>query len=235
MVILSGDGGNIASYAAALDHPGWFSSDPVLGNSNNIGIYATIHIPLIRLLDRLTGDYGLAYTWLVFPETFLQLLGFYILGRVLFKNRSWAFLLAFLTAMMVINIGLGEIWGVWRDALPRVTFQSLLPFLLALVLVWKDRPGRWPWLMIIGGLLVYVHPISAPAWGFAIWLSLWLLHPKGWNWKRRILVMLGLGAPLPAPHHSVCSQLLVLQYTRPGCRLQHGDDGPANLFPGELA
>jgi hypothetical protein len=193
VVLLSGDGGNIASYAAALDHPDWFKNDPALGDSNNIGIYATIHIPLIRLLDRLTGDYGLAYTWLVFPETFLQLLGFYILGRLLFKNRFWAFLLAFLTAMMVINIGLGEIWGVWRDALPRVTFQSLLPFLLALVLVWKDRPRYWPWLMVFAGLLVYVHPISAPAWGFAIWLSLWLLQPRGWSWKHRILVMLGLG------------------------------------------
>lgn len=193
VVILSGDGGNIASYAAAADHPGWFKNDPALGDSNNIGIYATIHVPLIRALDRATGDYGLAFAWLVFPETFLQLLGFYILGRILFKNRFWAFLLAFLTAMMVINIGLGEIWGVWRDALPRVTFQSLLPFLLALVLVWKDRPGRWPWLMVFAGLLVYVHPISTPAWGFAIWLSLWLLHPKDWNWRRRILVMLGLG------------------------------------------
>ena len=193
VVILSGDGGNIASYAAALDHPDWFKNDPALGDSNNIGIYDTIHIPLIRALNHLTGDYGLAYTWLVFPETFLQLLGFYLLGRVLFKNRFWAFLLAFLTAMMVINIGLGEIWGVWRDALPRVTFQSVLPFLLTLVLVWKDRPGRWPWLMVFAGLLVYVHPISAPAWGFAIWLSLWLLQPKGWNWRRRILVMLGLG------------------------------------------
>jgi len=193
VVILSGDGGNIASYAAALDHPDWFKNDPALGDSNNIGIYATIHIPLIRALNRLTGDYGLAYTWLVFPETFLQLLGFYILGRVLFKNRFWSFLLAFLTAMMVINIGLGEIWGVWRDALPRVTFQSVLPFLLALVLVWKDHPGRWPWLMVIAGLLVYLHPISAPAWGFAVWLSLWLLQPKGWTWRRRVLVMAGLG------------------------------------------
>ena len=193
VVILSGDGGNIASYAAALDHPDWFKNDPALGDSNNIGIYATIHIPLIRALVRLTGDYGLAYTWLVFPETFLQLLGFYILGRVLFKNRFWSFLLAFLTAMMVINIGLGEIWGVWRDALPRVTFQSVLPFLLALVLVWKDRPSRWVWLMIFAGLLVYVHPISAPAWGFAVWLSLWLLQPKGWKRRRRMLVMAGLG------------------------------------------
>ena len=192
-VILSGDGGNIASYAAALDHPGWFQADPALGASNNIGIYATIHIPLIRALYRLTGDYGLAYAWLLLPQTFLQLLGFYILGRVLFQNRFWAFLLAFLTAMTVINIGLGEIWGVWQDALPRVTFQSLLPFLLALTLVWKNRPGRWPWLMLFAGLLVYVHPISAPAWGLAIWLSLWLLQPISWSWKRRSLVMFGLG------------------------------------------
>jgi hypothetical protein len=194
VVILSGDGGNVASYAAALDHPDWFKADPALGASNNIGVYATIHIPLIRALNHLTGDYGLAYAWLVLPQTFLQLFGFYILGRVLFKNRFWAFLLAFLTAMTVINIGLGEIWGVWQDALPRVTFQSLLPFLLALALVWKDRPGRWPWLMVFAGLLVYVHPISAPAWGLGIWLGLWLLLPKSWSWKRRILIMLGLGA-----------------------------------------
>jgi hypothetical protein len=194
VVILTGDGGNIASYAAALDHPAWFKADPALGASNNIGVYATIHIPLIRALNHWTGDYGLAYAWLVLPQTFLQLLGFYILGRVLFKSRFWAFLLAFLTAMTVINIGLGEIWGVWQDALPRVTFQSLLPFLLTLTLVWKDHPRRWPWLMLFAGLLVYVHPISAPAWGLAIWLSLWLLLPKGWSWKRRILTMMGLGA-----------------------------------------
>jgi hypothetical protein len=203
VVILTGDGGNIASYAAALDHPGWFQADPALGASNNIGIYATIHIPLIRALNHLTNDYGLAYAWLVLPQTFLQLLGFYILGRVLFtstcgpgagKNRFWAFVLAFLSAMTVINIGLGEIWGVWQDALPRVTFQSLLPFLLALTLAWKNRPGRWPWLMLFAGGLVYVHPISAPAWGLAVWLSLWLLGPGVWSWKRRILVMLGLGA-----------------------------------------
>ena len=116
VVILTGDGGNIASYAAALDHPSWFQNDPALGASNNIGIYATIHIPLIRALKALTGDYGLAYAWLVLPQTFLQLFGFYILGRVLFKKRFWAFLLAFLTAMTVTTIGLGEIWGVWQDA-----------------------------------------------------------------------------------------------------------------------
>lgn len=202
VVILSGDAGNIASYAAAADHPDWFASDPAIGSAGNAGIYATVHIPLIRALARLTGDYGMAYAWLALPQTFLQLLGFYVLGRVLFtctcgtgtgKNRFWAFLLAFLTAMPVLKIGLGENWGVLQDALPRVTFQSLLPFLMALVLVWKNQPKRWPWLMVFAGLLVYAHPISAPAWGLAIWLSLWLLQPKSWSWKRRALVMLGLG------------------------------------------
>lgn len=235
VVILTGDGGNIASYAAAMDHPDWFKADPVLGDSNNIGIYATIHIPLISALARQTGDYGLAYAWLVLPETFLQLLGFYVLGRVLFKNRFWAFLLAFITAMTVINIGLGEIWGVWQDALPRVTFQSLLPFLLALVLVWKDRPGRWPWLMVFVGLLVYVHPISAPAWGFAIWLSLWLLQPKSWGWQRRFLVMAGLGvlflaaiAPFAINYFSYQARGEVVDYSTVMAVLQAYS--PANLL-----
>jgi hypothetical protein len=199
---------------------------------------------LIRALTRLTGDYGLAYVWLVLPETFLQLLGFYILGRVLFtctcgtgagKNRFWAFLLAFITAMTVINLGLGEIWGVWQDALPRVTFQSLLPFLLALVLVWKDRPGRWPWLMVFAGLLVYVHPISAPAWGFAIWLSLWLLQPKNWGWQRRLLVMSGLGvlflaaiAPFAINYFSYQARGQVADYSTVMTVLQ--TYSPANLL-----
>jgi hypothetical protein len=195
IVILSGDAGNIASYAAALDHPNWFKIDPGLNSADIIGIDQTINIPLIRALTHLTGNYGLASALLILPETFLQLLGFYILGRVLFKNRFIALLLALLTATTVMQeqIGMGEVWGIWSDSLPRVTFQSLLPFLLGLVLIWRDHPGRWPLLMVFSGLLVYVHPVSAPTWGFAIWLSLWLLLPKNWSWQRRLLVMLGLG------------------------------------------
>ena len=195
IVILSGDAGNIASYAAALDHPNWFTIDPGLNSADIIGIDQTINIPMIRALNHLTGNYSLASALLIFPESFLQLLGFYILGRVLFKNRFVALLLALLTATTVMQeqIGMGEIWGIWSDSLPRVTFQSLLPFLLALVFIWKDHPGRWPLLMVISGLLVYVHPVSAPTWGFAIWLSLWLLLPKKWRWQRRLVVMLGLG------------------------------------------
>jgi len=191
-VILGGDGGNIASFATAWDHPELFKGDELLNNLDNIRIYNTLHIPLIRALHLLTGDYGLAYLLLLAPHIFLHLLGFYILGRVLFKNRFWALLLAVVISMP-FSINLGELWGISRDPLPRFTYQAILPYVLSLTIDWKDRPRRWPWLMVFSGLLFYAHPVSAPTFGFAIWLGLWLVHPKDWSWKKRVLVMLGLG------------------------------------------
>ena len=194
ILVLTGDAGNITSFAAAQAHPELFRGDPVLGDASRTGFYATVHVPLIKALAPLAGgDFAWAYTWLVLPHIFLQLLGFYILGRVLFKSRFWALMLALLTAMPFLDVGVGEFWGIWRDAIPRVTFQTALPYLLALVVAWRDRPRRWPWLMIIAGLMVFFHSISAPAWGLAIWLGLWLYHPASWKWPRRFGVMLGLG------------------------------------------
>jgi hypothetical protein len=193
-IILSGDAGNITSIAAAQAKPDLFRGDPVLGDPTMTGFYATIHIPIIKALAPLAGgDFAWAFTWLVGPHVFLQLLGFYLLGRALFRGRSWAFLLALLTAMPFLDVGVGEMWGVWRDALPRITFQTVLPYLLALVVVWRNQPRRWPWLMILAGLMVFLHSISTPAWGLAIWLGLWLYHPAAWKWPKRLGVMFGLG------------------------------------------
>ena len=194
ILILSGDAGNITSFAAAQAQPELFRGDPALGESDLTGYYAAIQIPIIKALAPLAGgDYAWAYTWLVAPHIFLQLLGFYILGRLLFKSRFWALLLAFLTAMPFLDVGLGEFWGIWRDALPRITFQTVLPYLLALVVLWRSQPRRWPWLMILSGLMVFLHSISAPAIGLAIWLGLWLYHPRDWKWPRRVGMMFGLG------------------------------------------
>ena len=194
ILILSGDAGNITSFAAAQAQPDLFRGDPVLGEGNLTGFYANIDIPIIKALAPLAGgDYAWAYTWLVFPHIFLQLLGFYILGRVLLRKREWAFLLALLTAMPFLDVGLGEFWGIWRDAIPRVTFQTALPYLLALTVVWRTRPRRWPWLMILAGLMVFLHSVSTPAIGLAIWLGLWAYHPQEWKLARRLGVMTGLG------------------------------------------
>ena len=133
ILILSGDAGNITSFAAAQAQPELFRGDPVLGEGNLTGFYANIDIPIIKALAPLAGgDYAWAYTWLVAPHIFLQLLGFYILGRVLLRKRIWAFLLALLTAMPFLDVGLGEFWGIWRTPFPGSLFR-------------RRCPTCWPW------------------------------------------------------------------------------------------
>ena len=192
IVLLGGDAGNIASFAAAYDHPDIFQKDMLLGNLDNIRVYNTLHIPLIRALNRLTGDYGMAFSLLLPPVALLQLLGYYILGRMLFKNRWWAFLFSVLVAVP-FDINLQEGWGFFQEPIPRFTYQALLPFLLALTLAWKNRPARWPWLMAAAGLLFYAHPVSAPTGGLVIWLGLWFFLPPGWSRWKRLAYMFGLG------------------------------------------
>ena len=70
VLILSGDAGNLASFAAAQAQPDLFRGDPALGEANLTGYYATIHIPIIKALAPLAGgDYAWAYTWLVLPTS----------------------------------------------------------------------------------------------------------------------------------------------------------------------
>jgi hypothetical protein len=192
-IITGGDGGNILSFAAALDHPEYFKGDALLNNLDNFSIYATLNIPLIRWLNRYTGDYGLAFTSLIIPQIFIQLVGFYILGRVLLKNRWWAFLFTLMISMP-FDINLEETWGINLEAISRFNFQALIPYLIALAILWRNRPQRWPWIMIFAGLLVFVHPVSTPAWGLALWMGFIPFLPTAWTKWKRAAVMLGLGA-----------------------------------------
>ncbi len=171
---LSGDAAIVSSYAAALDHPSLFINDTLFKNPSDLNFYNIIHIPIIRLLVRLVGNYGSAFALLLFPTTFLHLFGYYLLGNTLFKKRIWSILFTF-SVMVPISLSLGEVWGLHKDALPRHLFQVLLPFVLAAIIHWGRNPKNWPWLMGLTGLLVYVHPMSLPAWGVAIFLGLWFL------------------------------------------------------------
>jgi hypothetical protein len=81
--------------------------------------------------------------------------------------------------------------------MPRFTFQVLIPFVLIwLLTIWREKPGRWPWAMIITGLMAFIHPVSTPVWAFALWLGFWPMFPIGWNLYRKIQEMFKLGAVL---------------------------------------
>ena len=79
--------------------------------------------------------------------------------------------------LIPFQLNLSEIWGLWRDMIPRFLFQALLPFVSAGLMRWGKNPKSWPWLMAAIGLLVYIHPVSLPTWGMALGLSFLLLSP----------------------------------------------------------
>ncbi|MFH1996271.1 MAG: hypothetical protein ABIJ27_04645 [Candidatus Omnitrophota bacterium] len=190
--LLLGDSANIAGIAAAREYPQLFKGDELLGDLDNVGFYKTVHFPFIQLITRATKSYGLTFNLFVGIHVFVQMVGFYILGRVFYRDQFWAVLLALL-ALVYFKFGLGEFWGITNYVIPRFTFQTLLPYQLAAAYYWRSSPRVWPWLMISAGLLMYVHPVSAPAWGFAIWLGLWIFHPYEWSLLKRVSVMLCLG------------------------------------------
>jgi hypothetical protein len=181
---LSSDAANIASFAAALDHPDHFRGDGVLGDPKNFRFYLAVHIPLIRWLENTFGDYGVSFVALLAPHALLHLVGFYVFGRVLFRSRLWAAVLS-LMAFAPLNLHVGTFWGMYVDAIPRVTFQVLLPFVLASAVHWRNLPAAWPLILGATGLLTYVHPVSAPVWGLVLWAGFLTSHPTEWNRAKR--------------------------------------------------
>jgi hypothetical protein len=186
------DGANIAGIAAAYSDPELFTGDQLLGNPNNSRFYISAHILWAKVISKITGDYASPFTLLVGLHIFILMLGFYILGRVLFRSRFWALLLAVLNAAPV-NLSLGEFWGIYYDSLPRLTLQAVLPYLLAAVFYWRFKPKVWPWILASGGFLMYVYALGVPCWILSIWMGFWLFLPDSWSIFKRAGFMLFLG------------------------------------------
>jgi hypothetical protein len=193
--LITGDSGNIASFVAARLYPQVFEKDFVFNTLKNFQFYATIHIPLLAFLHKtLHFHLGKVFLLLLLVQIFLQLSGFYALGRIIFKSRVWAFLFTVLNLITFWSPGLGDYWGILAQPQPRFLFQAFLPLLIIPAIIWRNAPVKWPWIMIIAGLMVYIHPVSSPAWSLAIWLGLCFYLPGEWSFRKKVLTMLGLGA-----------------------------------------
>ncbi len=183
---LHSDAAYLSSYAASLDHPDLFTKDSLFNSPGNFGYYTSLQVPLIRALTKITGGYGLSLILLIIPFVFIQLSGFYALGRLLYKSSFFSLLLALLS-IVIIYTQAGDYWGIWYDPQPRMMFQAFFPWLLILVIFSLSRP-RLRWLVMIAtGFLIYVHPVSTPAIAFSAWLGYLLFKPSGLPWKNHLL------------------------------------------------
>ena len=192
-VFLSSDAGIVSSFVSAYQHPDLFRGDVLLGDFTNFRYYLAIHPLLILAIDKLTGDYGLAYISLLLVTVFVQCCGFYLLGLTLFRSRYWALLLVVIN-LAPIALPVREFWGIYDDPLPRSLFHACLPFLLTAAFRFKYEVRVWPWIMVATGLIFYTHPVSAPPWALAIWLGFWIFLPVKWGILKKFTYMFMLGS-----------------------------------------
>ena len=198
-IFLGSDASYISSYAATLDHPGAFAADYVFSSSAKVDIYFAAHVPLIRLLARVTGDYGSAFLVLLPIVLFLKLFGFYVLGKALFRHLGYALLLAVLT-FPVVYTGAWDYWGLLDDALPRNLVEIAFPFLLLWSVRHAGRLRYWYLTCAVLSALIYVHSISSLPLLVTFGAVFLFLAPLTWR-KRLLHLVLGglvyLAAALP--------------------------------------
>jgi len=187
-IFLGSDASTIASFAAALDHPGYFVNDFILFPITNVQKYVSLHIPIIRILGKILNGYGNAFLFILPITIFLKLLGFYHLGKSIFHKPFYGFLLS-LSTLPVIYTGVWDYWGLVGDALPRNFFEILFPWLILWSIQWIDKPRKWIFFSLILGGLTYVHPISSPVIFLSIWATLFLSSKISFKEKMRHFVM----------------------------------------------
>ncbi len=191
-IVQSGDGGVVAGIAAAGLYPDRLGSDLVYGERSHYAFYWTATIPLTQAFAQITGDVGTAYALLMGPMLFLQMVGFLILGRRLFRSSGLAAALAVMTVAPIYVIS-GELWGSLAEPITRYAYNALFPYLLLLALPPHRR--LTPYLvMALCGAGVYLHPVSALSVAMALWFALAFFKEPAerWSWHGLHMVLAGL-------------------------------------------
>ena len=191
-IFINGDAALYTAVAAARANPDLFIGDTLLEDPGNYNFYRPIHIPTIEALGWLTGDYGKGVVLLLGPLVWIHLLGYYLLGRVLYQNRFWALILSITTSVYILT-PIGDDVGLMFDPLPGFAFGALLPYLLSAIIRFRDDTKKWPTIIGCCAGLIYVHPVSAPAWVFGLWLFYALSNPDGSLLRDRVRRALALG------------------------------------------
>lgn len=191
-IVLSGDGGNVASVVAARLYPERFALDPVFSDPDHFDFYKTVLIPVTAALATYFGDVGRSYMALSAPILLLQLFGFYLLGRRLFGGNLMPALLA-LSSLLPFYIFSGELWGMLAAPLTRSAYAAIFPFLLLLAFAAAGRPLHVLALMVVCGAAVYVHPVSAPSVAFGLLAMSFFARPDGSSWARHAVAMTACG------------------------------------------
>lgn len=186
---LSGDGAvldsDLQTYAQGMAGEALrpeFADDPVLAAATPANSIPNLE----RILASWLASPGQWATGLLKAGTiaiFLFYAGWYALGRWLYGAPALAAMLA-LACGITVWVGWGTFWGVnHSDPVPRVFFAAIMPFLLLLGFIGLKRPAIRPIAMLLCGLSIWVHGVSALNCGAMIFTSFLFIRKPGTSWK----------------------------------------------------
>jgi hypothetical protein len=155
------DEANINSFAAALDHPERFTRDRLLSDTSQFAWYTPRYIGLIRTAGALGFHYQTANAFIGPAIALLLLFGLRRLFATVARNQDFGLAAALGIGLMSEQMPPGETWSI-LSVLPRMLFTALVPWVLLLALRCAPSSRRW-WIACgAAGLLLHIHPVSAP-------------------------------------------------------------------------
>lgn len=159
-VIMDSDLQTYAQGMAAGAQPELFAGDPAVGRTSPGNSIPNLERMLAALLA--PGDnwgVGLLRAGSVAIFTFFT--AWYFLGRWLYGSPALAALLA-VCCGVTVWVGWGTFWGILHsDPIPRVFFGALLPILLWLAIGGMTNACLRPLALLLAGLMIYAHGVSA--------------------------------------------------------------------------
>ena len=172
---------DLATYAQALAHslhPENFASDPVL-RASSPGVDINNLQSFIARFMTADGNVSLAMLRSGAIGIFIFYCGWYILGRWLFQRPALSALLA-IACGVTVWIEYGTFWGVnHSDPVPRVYYAAIFPLLLLVALAATRKPALRPAALLLAGLSMWVHGVSALNCGAMFFMLFLVIRPRG--------------------------------------------------------
>lgn len=175
------DEANINSFAAALDHPDRFALDKLLADPAHYAWYTPVYINIVRVVGRAGFHYATTNAFLGAASALLLLFGFRRLFMAISGNREFS-LAATLALGLMFDQGMpppGETWSI-LSALPRMVFTACLPWVVLLAFWCAPSSRRWWVASGAAGLLMHIHPLSAPALEGALLIGFIAASDESW-------------------------------------------------------
>lgn len=159
-VVMDSDLQTYAQGLAAAAQPELFTGDPAVGRPSPANSIPNLERFLAKILAP-DDNWGMGLLRAGSTAIFVFLTAWYALGRWLYRSPALAALLA-VACSITVWAGWGTFWGVFHsDPIPRVFFAALLPLLLWLAIAAMTSFVLRPLAMLLAGLMIYAHGVSA--------------------------------------------------------------------------